>query len=347
MCKESTVIITNSSIAHIEEAQSFYDSIIKSKNFASIFITDNGRHNVRAFSLSKILNTVNIFKLLDAKRRIKKDNVTKVIITAPIPLLIFLVPYLKYKSIKVFYTLHEPPIKTRRGFYYMANNIFHFLFLKFVDVVFFYSEYTKKTFLNSQYNFSGKVFVLPLYKFRKKLNRISNFSNRNTISFVGNMGSNKDIGYVLRIAKKIPELSFVIAGNGDISQYKEEIESLKNLELVNRHLSNEEYYSHIDNSLFVLLPYSSASQSGVMLDVMCRGAIPVATNTGAFKECIQHGVNGFIFNYETYCDDFTSLYQSIKTSDIKTISDNSLVYYNDHFSFVVFHDKFSYFYESV
>ena len=347
MPSESTIIFTNSSASHIEESQSFYDSITKTGKPVFIFITDNGTHNVRLISLKKIFNTINVFKLFSAIRAIKRNNVSKVIITAPIPLLIFLAPYLKYKSIKVFYTLHEPPIKNRRGLYYRINNIFHYLFLKFVDVIFFYSEYSRKTFSNSQYSFTGELFVLPLYKFKEKLDKVVNFSNRKNISFIGNMGSNKDISYVLNIAKKIPEVSFIIAGNGDISSYKEEIERIDNLVLINRHLSYKEYYSYIDDSLFVLLPYSSASQSGVMLDIMCRGSVPVVTRTGAFEESIQHGSNGFMFNYETYCDDFISLYQTIEKSDIEVVSNNSLQYYNDNFSFDVFHSKFLSIYEHV
>lgn len=337
----TTLIITNSSLAHMEEAQSFHDSILKSKSSALLVVADGGQHRVRSFGLAKVLNNINLLRIISLIKTIKTHNISRVIIVAPIPLLIFLMPYLHLKSIQVFYTLHEPPISNRNDFYYMASNIFHSVFLRFVDILLFYSEYAKSSFLTSGTNFHGKIFTLPLYKYREVLLKPRMESSRETISFIGNMGSNKNLGYVIDIAERLPNIQFLIAGNGDISFYKDKIRQLKNITLENRFLSEEEYYSYLDKSLFVLLPYSTASQSGVMLDAMCRGSIPVVAKTGSFCEFLAHGENGFIFNYESYCDDFVGMFENITEAEVENISNNSLKYYNEHFSLKVFHRRFS------
>jgi len=334
-----TLILTNSSLAHIEESKSFLDCIVASQNKAEIYITDNGIHDVGKFNITKIFNNINAYKVFNILQKIKKQKVSKIIITAPIPLSLFVVFFLQKKQVEVMYILHEPFMK-QNNLYSFLVNAFHKYFLKYVDTLLFYSAYSKEQFINEDNDFKGDIFTIPLYKYRKKIKQPLSYDEKIYISFIGNMGQNKNLSYIIEIAKKLPKENFLIAGYGNMEQYKADLIDSKNIKIINRFLTEDEYFTYIDKSKIVLLPYSSTSQSGVLLDVMCRGTIPIGTKTGAFSEIIHQGINGYIFSYDTYCDDFIALYDKLTEKNIYMISVESLAFYNKNMSLEAFNEAF-------
>ena len=88
-------------------------------------------------------------------------------------------------------------------------------------------------------------------------------------------------------------IKFVIAGSGNIA----ELNDLKNNEhciVINRHLTNNELVGLNKNAQFVVCPYKSASQSGIIMTSFLFGRPIIASNVGAFSEVIEDGVNGIL-----------------------------------------------------
>ena len=88
-------------------------------------------------------------------------------------------------------------------------------------------------------------------------------------------------------------IRFIIAGGG----YDESLDKFKqnsNFKIINRFLSNEEVASLIRNCKAVVLPYISASQSGLVQTAMVYGKPVIATRVGAFSEIIKDKKNGIL-----------------------------------------------------
>jgi glycosyltransferase involved in cell wall biosynthesis len=329
------LILSNSSKAHIEESQSFLESAIRNKEKAKIIITDFNKNQVGTISLKKISAFLNLELINNIKKIIKENNVSKVIITAPIPTLLFLVHFLKKNKIRVIYTFHEPFLN-QKNIYSFLSNLFHKIFVKYVDNFIFYSDHSKENFVKHYTSIGTKgIFVFPLFKPRVNIKKSIEYSQKKYISFIGNIGANKNLNYLIDIAKIMPDQYFLIAGYGDISKYEIRLSELNNIKIINRFLSDDEYYRFIDISKFVLLPYSSTSQSGVLIDVICRGSIVVGTKTGSNSEIIKSNLNGFLLNYNNYCEEFIEIING--EIDFNKISQNALDYYNKNMTFESFY----------
>lgn len=89
------------------------------------------------------------------------------------------------------------------------------------------------------------------------------------------------------------KFNIVIAGNGEdltLPFFK----SLPNGYVINRYLSNDEMMSLIRLSSAILLPYKTASQTGIIPTCALYGKPFIATKVGAFPEMIKDGYNGLL-----------------------------------------------------
>ena len=84
-------------------------------------------------------------------------------------------------------------------------------------------------------------------------------------------------------------------GNGDFSSFREEYNSLKNTEIINRWIDDEEipYFFGGDNVISVL-PYIDATQSGVVPIAMEFETPIIATKTGGLLEQVENGKTGIM-----------------------------------------------------
>ena len=329
---QKTLILTNSSLPHVEESESFKKAIISLGFKAEIYIVDDGQHVTRQFGLQKIRNLINFRRIISLISIIRSGSISSILLTAPIPIFLLFLPILKYYKIKIIYTFHEPYMPERTGIYYRLTNIYHFFLIPKVNDLIFYSKNALTLYRKSKKFVVGSCHVVPLYKYREVLEEVPDLQKRKYISFIGNLGSNKDLNIFFNIAEKLPHKSFLLAGSGDLSSYEDQIKKLDNILVVNRYLTESEYFSYIDKSLYVVLPYSSASQSGVLLDVMCRGGIAVCTNIAAFSEIVTHMKTGLILDYETFCISFLKQLPNISISEQSKISNDALKLYNQNFS---------------
>ncbi|HBS27035.1 MAG TPA: hypothetical protein DD827_07905 [Gammaproteobacteria bacterium] len=122
--------------------------------------------------------------------------------------------------------------------------------------------------------------------------------NRHKLLFIGRIEEYKGVSTLVdafELAKSSnPELALTIAGRGVISS---EIASkiVKNqIDLINKWVPQQELNALLNTHGILVLPYSSATQSGPASIAISRGIPSVATNVGALPEQIKHGVNGII-----------------------------------------------------
>jgi glycosyltransferase involved in cell wall biosynthesis len=107
---------------------------------------------------------------------------------------------------------------------------------------------------------------------------------------VPNKGINLLIEAVRILQDKYP-IHLIVAGEG--KPYFD-FNGIKSYQFINRFISNEEIVNLIESCSMVVLPYTSASQSGVPMTVYSFCKPVVASNIAGFKEVIDHLKTGIL-----------------------------------------------------
>ena len=145
----------------------------------------------------------------------------------------------------------------------------------------------------------GKFETIKLYTSQISMNLKMSHTANITFLFYGYLKPYKGLSLLRRAVDKLSELSnnfnLIIAGAGDDDNL-EYFKNLKNTIVINRFLSNGEiaYLNKISD--VVLLPYKTASQSGIIPTSFMYGNPIIATKIGGLMEYITDGKNGLLVN---------------------------------------------------
>ncbi|MBO9542639.1 glycosyltransferase family 4 protein [bacterium] len=85
-----------------------------------------------------------------------------------------------------------------------------------------------------------------------------------------------------------------IAGEGDPELFREEIGPSGRIDVINRFLSDEEVAHLFQRARLVVLPYTQASQSGVLAIAQAFGKAAIVTDVGGLPEAVAYGEAGLI-----------------------------------------------------
>lgn len=124
------------------------------------------------------------------------------------------------------------------------------------------------------------------------------------ILFFGYIRKYKGLDILLRampgLLKKLPELRLIVAGEfyGDEAEYRKLIQDLKipakNLVLATDYIANDKVATYFSATNVVVLPYRTATQSGIV-QIAYNFDVPViATDVGGLSEVVIDGKSGMI-----------------------------------------------------
>lgn len=121
----------------------------------------------------------------------------------------------------------------------------------------------------------------------------------NCILFFGRIWDYKGLEYLIAaeplIAKEVPDAKIVIAGRGDdFSRYQKMIGDSPRFEIHNRWISDQQRAEFFQQSAVVVLPYTEATQSGVVPVAQMYAKPVVATRVGALAECVLDQQTGLL-----------------------------------------------------
>ncbi len=144
----------------------------------------------------------------------------------------------------------------------------------------------------------------PIYSHAgQNLDRIPNPEKAKTLLFFGLIKPYKGLDVLLaampEVLKSLPEIKLLIAGEvyGDSSIYPDQIQSLgigNNVESHLRYISETELGKFFARSGLCVLPYKSASQSGVIATSYSFGVPVLASDIGGLGEYIEAGKTGWL-----------------------------------------------------
>lgn len=142
----------------------------------------------------------------------------------------------------------------------------------------------------------GKLETLLLYEKDVDLSVNVDIS-KPTFLFYGYIKPYKGLRLLLDAYKRLEgeyeKFNLIIAGGGydeNIAYFK----TMKNCVVINRFLTNEEMMKLNRLSCAILLPYKSASQSGIVLTSFMYGKPVIATKVGALIETVSDEINGLL-----------------------------------------------------
>lgn len=114
--------------------------------------------------------------------------------------------------------------------------------------------------------------------------------------FFGRMNPYKGIDNLNTIIKLCPEVQFDVIGRVDtqVQDLADAIQTYENVHMDNEYVSDQEMADAFINTDWVILPYNSATQSGVVIDGYRFGRPCIAFNVGAIMEQVSDGVSGYL-----------------------------------------------------
>lgn len=114
--------------------------------------------------------------------------------------------------------------------------------------------------------------------------------------FFGRMNPYKGVDNLLEIAKMCPNVQFDVVGRVDpqVQKLVDQLKVLPNVTMNNGYVTDDEMEKAFINADWVVLPYNSATQSGVVIDGYRYGRPCIAFDVGAISEQVGDGDSGYL-----------------------------------------------------
>jgi glycosyltransferase involved in cell wall biosynthesis len=156
------------------------------------------------------------------------------------------------------------------------------------------SEFIASNKLQNKNVFESSLGIYDVYKLYTKPNLLRD--TQKSILFFGRISPYKGIHILLAAMKSLhqihPEVKLIIAGSGEYYFDKTEFEQLDYIDFRNRYIPNEELVRLIQDSMFIVCPYTDATQSGVIMTSYAFCKPVVASDVGGLAEMVLDKVTG-------------------------------------------------------
>lgn len=145
------------------------------------------------------------------------------------------------------------------------------------------------------------VHVIPIgtYDFYHTLSGDYCEESINTILFFGRIWGYKGLEYLIQaepiITKAVPDARIVVAGEGAAFEpYEQIMTNPQHFEVHNYRIPDKMVAQLFQSASLVVLPYTEASQSGVISIAYAFGKPVVATTVGGIPDVVDHGQTGYL-----------------------------------------------------
>ena len=207
----------------------------------------------------------------------------------------------------ICFTVHDPyqHQNTKNIFYQgLAQKIVAYLATKYIvhgakmkkDLIKNYSLESKDANIIPHGNF---LYYKQIKNSENKI--ITENKNFKRILFFGSVRPNKGIAYLIKaepyISQQYSDYKICIAGkipDDQLKYYKSLMENSNKFELLNKFIPDTQVAWLFENSDIVVLPYTTATQSGVLALAFSFGKAVVATNTGSIGEILESKHTGLL-----------------------------------------------------
>lgn len=211
---------------------------------------------------------------------------------------------MNWKHVKKVYTLHDPKPHEQALTSLLLQPIFSFIdhfTIAWANRVIVHGKTLKSDLIESGIS-EDKISVIPHGDYTFFLKYAPKYIERKKsvkrILFFGRIEPYKGIEYLIKssidVKAAFPEALFVIAGDGNFKPYINMVKDDPSFVIYNRYIPDEEVAELFCASDIVVLPYISATQSGVIQIAFAFKKPVIATCVGAIPEVVENNVTGLL-----------------------------------------------------
>jgi glycosyltransferase involved in cell wall biosynthesis len=166
-----------------------------------------------------------------------------------------------------------------------------------------HSESIKQQMLELDPTLDGRLHIVPhgWYDFYKawSADEKADAEETPTVLFFGKIWEYKGLQYLIEaeplITSQVPNARIVIAGRGEpFEKYERMMVNKDHFIVHNYHIPDEMVASLFDQASVVALPYTEASQSGILAIACAFGKPVVASAVGGIPEVVDHEKTGYL-----------------------------------------------------
>lgn len=196
------------------------------------------------------------------------------------------------KDIRILHCIHD--VRAHSSLNGIVIDMLNKYVCKHADKIILKSHFSVNQFKEKYKVREDKVSYLPIFREWKPFEKLGFTGN---VLFFGRLSKYKGVGNLVDIISANKDINFYVVGSSiDRSAKKaaKEIIEYPNVHFVPKYVTGQEMDNCFAQCDVVILPYKSATQSGVVVDA-CRCSRPsIAFNTGGLSEQIEDGKTGFL-----------------------------------------------------
>jgi glycosyltransferase involved in cell wall biosynthesis len=215
--------------------------------------------------------------------------------------------YRIYRKFPLVMTVHNPyphfglPLSQK-----LYEDFVQKIFVPIAKKIIVHSSLLKRQLLERYNNKkAGDVRVVPHgdFSIMKHWDKGENNSSRTSpiknVLFFGTVRPNKGLEYLIKaepiISKSFNDYRIIIAGKFDnFERYKKLVDNNAKISFINEFVPYKEVPKYFYDASIVVLPYISATQTGIIHLAYAFGKPVIATRVGAIPEIVDDGKTGFL-----------------------------------------------------
>jgi len=259
-------------------------------------LNGNRRFKIEYFKRPRLRYATNIFYSLEIVTKIKKIDPDIIHMQDSDPWFSCVLWLLRNYSIVT--TLHDP--KQHLGEEKLRETFRDIITKKFTKRYIVHGEFLKNQ-LHKQLNIDVKhIDNIPHGNFNSFFKKIPRKRSKiKKILFFGRIWHYKGLEYLIKaesyIRRQLEDYKIVIAGYGEpFDKYRKLIKNPDKFEIHNRYIKNDEIPYFFSEADVIVLPYTEATQSGIIPIAYAFKKPVVATRVGSIPEIVKNGVTGIL-----------------------------------------------------
>lgn len=273
-------------IAHSTDRQFYQDSTL------AITTVETG-HSAKQM----LLRLFNPATWLTMRRMIRGLQVDLIHVTSPYPWNIFLCFWARQP---LAYTVHDPqPHPGEKWLIKISEKMMR----RRAKLLFVHSQSGKEQLMQQGYT-DQQIVIVPhgrydLFATKSRPKLAGQASDQ--ILFFGRIEAYKGLDTLLQampfVWQSYPNWQLVIAGHGDLQPYKQWLGDSR-VRVNNEFIPDEQVADYFSQASLVVLPYKSATNSGVIPIASAFAKPSIATKVGGLPQVIEHGQTGLLVDPE-------------------------------------------------
>lgn len=157
-----------------------------------------------------------------------------------------------------------------------------------------------------------------------------------SVLFFGRMNKYKGLNKLCELIKMTPDVNYIVAGKADdtVDNELRELKKFNNVVIDERRIPYPQMHDYFYNSCCVVLPYETATQSGVVIDGYKHSRPSIAFDVGAISDEIEDGISGYVIEPGNVIDMADKIRKVVSMSDekLESLCKQSYYYGLDNYS---------------